>query len=156
MISLFMAFSFSEKIFISSLLGSKSHFKYLVQIGQELQHRGHTIEFISYSHNVDYVKDNLNITTKIITPNNQLLDESNSNWSKIESESQLYHFLGSWILHDYSKTYKQLAMIFQSEKPDMVICDFFAVSCSDVAKKLNIPLIIGIQNIDSGCNHYTK
>lgn len=147
----FFAFAISEKIIISSLFGSKSHFKYLVQIGRELQHRGHSIQYISFSHNVKYVRDNFNFTTQLIKQNIQLPDYYFGNLDKVESEYQLNQILGKWLINDYKENYLQLSSMFKSEKPDVVICDFLAIACSDAAKKLNIPLIVGIQSIDAHC-----
>jgi hypothetical protein len=122
-------------ILISAYFGTRSHVKFILEISQYLQNIGHNITFATAENNLKWA-DGYNITK---------ISMGKADNPKITLDKGLAGTLPSM----YDQFYPHYKRIIEVTKPDVVFCDFFSAACIDYCQENRIPLIIGLQALDS-------
>ncbi|KAI9294529.1 UDP-Glycosyltransferase/glycogen phosphorylase, partial [Neoconidiobolus thromboides FSU 785] len=73
----------------------------------------------------------------------RILEKSTEDSAKIMKKT-----FGPLFARNYDLTFQNFKDYIMETKPDLLVCDFFAHSCIDLAKHLGIPLITGYQTTD--------
>ncbi|KAJ9081913.1 hypothetical protein DSO57_1009904 [Entomophthora muscae] len=133
--------------------GTMSHIKPLLEVGNVLRERNHTVV---YAVAEQYVKFNKGYNFPVVS-----LGKSFDDMEHLEAQMTMYQAshqepdagrllesLGRVFVESYKVIYPQLSKTVDQERPDVMICDFFSPACRDVALMKGIPLITGLQSID--------
>ncbi|KAI9293332.1 UDP-Glycosyltransferase/glycogen phosphorylase [Neoconidiobolus thromboides FSU 785] len=145
-------------IVLHSSFGGRSHIKSLLEIGDVLAKRGHSITYATIHDNIRFtsgynIKNYTLGSTETDTEMEKLL-RAKVKQMIAQSPSELNpkylaKSLGSFFSKYYEDTFLPLKEYLIETKPDLVVCSFFAISCIDLAKHLKLPLIIGYQSTDN-------
>jgi len=142
-------------IVLSVILGTKSHAKTILYIGEEMLKRGHEVVYMSTLLSAKYAQD-FNISTIVLkTPENiqdseQKMKEFQEKLLKFRSTltqdisiaksiSTVFNIIANDL---YEKAVFGLLDAFQKRKPDLVICNFMGMACVDVCAHLNISYVV--------------
>ncbi|KAI8910358.1 hypothetical protein EDD86DRAFT_275424 [Gorgonomyces haynaldii] len=141
-----MLFVQALKVSFSMLVGSRSHVEPYLSIGQELDHRGHHVQF---HHTVEFesMLENRPFLQPVLVPNLQSQSTVQTIVERLAKDPSLQgpHSIATamkTIFEAYPEMYAVYYSIFQQEKPDLVFCTAFVLGCVDAANDLNRPVIV--------------
>jgi hypothetical protein len=140
-------------IALSSTFGSRSHVKYLFEIAQHLRSRGHNIIYAAPKGNFKFSKP-YNYTEYdiggIIRNSRELMKAVDFEEMMKDSMKAMANNFSNVTTYFYEETFNNYEKFYESQKIDLIICDFFSPVCMDSARKSNIPLIGGFQGLSFG------
>jgi UDP:flavonoid glycosyltransferase YjiC (YdhE family) len=140
-------------IALSSTFGTRSHVKYLFEIAQYLRNRGHNIIYAAPQGNFKFIKP-YNYTQYdiggIVHNSRELMKAVDSEEMIKNSMSVMSKQFGNITTYYYEETFNNYEKFYESQKIDLIICDFFSPVCIDSARKSNVPLIGGFQALSFG------
>ncbi|KXN67767.1 glycosyltransferase family 1 protein, partial [Conidiobolus coronatus NRRL 28638] len=133
---------------VSITYASRSHVKFLLEILEVVNKRGHRITYLSmddekrFGKGYNYTHYSLGNVKKSLTVSNGMepYTRNDNMFTKMTGmREDLANFYGT-SFPVYEKFYRE-------EKPDLMVCDFAANSCVDSAAKNTIPMVIGSQSL---------
>ncbi|KAJ9078019.1 hypothetical protein DSO57_1011066 [Entomophthora muscae] len=135
-------------IIIHSSEGSRSHIKPILEISELLLARGHSVTYAAAEEKLNYAKG-YTIKTHSLGKYGKPDSSPFTNLQEMGKTSEgMVAIVQSLLLIGYEKTVQSLGDYLDNNKCDLLICDFAAGACSDIAQERGIPLIIGLQAID--------
>jgi UDP:flavonoid glycosyltransferase YjiC (YdhE family) len=140
-------------IALSSTFGSRSHIKYLFEIAQHLRNRGHNIIYAAPQENFKFSKSYNYTEYDIggITYNLRDLMKAFDVEKMIKDNPKILpNIFTNTLTYYYEETFGNYERFYESQKIDLIICDFFSPVCMDSARKSNVPLIVGFQGLNFG------
>ncbi|KAJ9063639.1 hypothetical protein DSO57_1038771 [Entomophthora muscae] len=136
-------------------MGGRSHIKAMLEVGQTLGERGHSVQYVALDDNLRFAKGYSNIQRvglghkgHFVDTQMQVLDSFCSGKLGDEYRMAFVAAVMEWIRMSYRREYLPLLEHVKQEKPDMMVCDNFAYACLEIAEANSIPLMIGIQALD--------
>lgn len=135
-------------IVIHSSEGSRSHIKPIFEISELLLARGHSVTYVASEEKLAYAKGYA-INTHSLgrfgkPPSNPFANIV----EKGKTSQGMVDIVQGLLLTGYEKVVEGLGDYLDKQKCDILVCDFAAGACSDIAQERGIPLIIGLQAID--------
>jgi UDP:flavonoid glycosyltransferase YjiC (YdhE family) len=140
-------------IAISSTLATRSHVKYLFEIVQHLSDKGHNIIYAAPRESFEFSKPYNYTEYDIggITYNLRDLMKSVDTEEMLKGSSKfMSKFTYNIFSYYYEETFNIYERFYESQKIDLIICDFCSPACMDSARKNNVPLIVGFQGLSFG------
>ncbi|KAJ9057553.1 hypothetical protein DSO57_1021626 [Entomophthora muscae] len=149
-------------ILIHSSMGGRSHIKAMLEVGQTLGERGHSVQYVALDDNLRFAKGHYNIQRvglghkgHFVDTQMQLLDSACAGKLGNECRMGVFNVSLEWFRMSYRSEYLPLLEHVKQEKPDVMVCDKFAFACQEIAEVNSIPLAIGIQALDFA-SHYNS
>ncbi|KAJ9057554.1 hypothetical protein DSO57_1021627 [Entomophthora muscae] len=151
----FLGGSLGSSILIHSSVGGRSHIKAMLEVGQTLAERGHSVRYAALTDNMRFTQGYPNISqaalglkgffTKTVV---ERLDFECGNEVGSSFAACFGRVVIWWISESYRMEYMPLLEHVEKDMPDLMVCDFFANACLDIAEAHAIPLVMGIQALD--------
>ncbi|KAI9291106.1 UDP-Glycosyltransferase/glycogen phosphorylase [Neoconidiobolus thromboides FSU 785] len=160
----FLTCIYCYNILLHSGYGGRSHIKSVLEISDLLVLRGHQVKYLGLEDNLDYLKG-YNITGHLLGPplqkdQKQIQHEMKLTIMNKESRSNPMKAMANSVFPlmelNYDQTYLSLKQYILNnfDLIDLMICDFIANACIDLAKQYSIPLIVTMQTTDGlGITH---
>ncbi|KAJ9081918.1 hypothetical protein DSO57_1009909 [Entomophthora muscae] len=141
------------KVLVHFDFGTMSHINPLLEVGNALRARNHSVVYAAADHNEKYNKP-FNFTfaslgTTLSSPDDgrSMMKELFKKRTRVNADI-VFDVFPELISASYEAVYPQLTKVVEAEKPDVIMCDFFSPGCRDVAIMQGIPLVTGFQSID--------
>ncbi|KAI8072919.1 hypothetical protein BC940DRAFT_291930 [Gongronella butleri] len=130
-------------IVVSTMIGGVSHTRWILEVCDILQQRGHNITFVSRDHQIHLAKPYLGFKRHSLGPSVIPADDRNlflafSKLSQAQVFAQARQFFNVALKKDYPLYIEYL----KEQKPDAVICDALNEACIEATVTLRIPLVI--------------
>ncbi|KAJ9068525.1 hypothetical protein DSO57_1027868 [Entomophthora muscae] len=142
------------KVLLHSEMGGRSHNKAVLEIGQVLQEREHVVMYASSDSN-EYLAREYAVPFrhlgKLEAGDERLREEFRATLRErkhVDPLSVGSGFFVDMVGRTYNSTFPRLSRLVESEQPDVMICDYLAPACRDVANMYGIPLVTTLQTID--------
>jgi hypothetical protein len=130
-----------KTIVLCSMLGGKSHIKYMLEISKTLADRGHHIIYASSEDQTHWARP-YNFTEYSFGPN-PVSDELNRQVTQSLSMDTLSLDTINILTHagtiiNYHMVFEGLVKLFKQQKVGLVVCDFLVIACMDAANHMNV------------------
>ncbi|KAI0234160.1 hypothetical protein L0F63_000251, partial [Massospora cicadina] len=135
-------------VLIHSSEGSRSHIKFILEISEILLQRGHNVTYVASQEKLKYAKGYAVNTHSLgsfgVRDPNYLRRLQHLG----KSSQGMVYILNNLFLSHYERILEGLEAYLDHHPCDVMVCDFAAGACSDLAQERGIPLLIGLQAID--------
>ncbi|KAJ9080751.1 hypothetical protein DSO57_1021684 [Entomophthora muscae] len=138
------------KLVIHSSVGGRSHARAMLEVGQVLVERGHSVVFAALDENLRF-GDGYNMSR--VSLGSLQFSDMRTKLQELMADNtnlmgRMMDMLGPILARFYAAEYASLWRVLE-DKVDLVVCDIAANACLDIAKAQGIPLVIGLQTTDS-------
>ncbi|ORX46111.1 UDP-Glycosyltransferase/glycogen phosphorylase [Hesseltinella vesiculosa] len=140
-------FRVPKKIGFHAVGGGSSHYFWVLEIFEELKRRGHEVAFYTRGDSLKFA-DAYSVEAHQIGGHDNFLVLKPSNDAPRHLQHQhplpmrFNKNLMPHVLKDYAIECEQLEALFTKDRPDLMLCDMFAVACFDTARIMGIPTIM--------------
>ncbi|KXN68405.1 glycosyltransferase family 1 protein [Conidiobolus coronatus NRRL 28638] len=133
---------------VSITYASRSHIKYLLEILKDVSKKGHRITYLSMEEDKRFAKG-YNYTHYSLGNIKKSVSETDGMEPASRDDSTFKNVAGlsQALANYYKESFPVYEKFYREEKPDLMICDFVAISCVDSAAKNTIPMVMGFQSL---------
>ncbi|KXN68650.1 glycosyltransferase family 1 protein, partial [Conidiobolus coronatus NRRL 28638] len=128
--------------------GSRAHARYLLELSEVLISRGHHVTYLC-SKDTSRYSIGYNVSNYVVSHVQQ--NSKTLMYQPFTRNSRPFDFSGppgKHLTDIYADSFPNYEKVYMDKKPDLIICDFFSLSCIDSAVKFSIPMIIGYQSLN--------
>ncbi|KAJ9081916.1 hypothetical protein DSO57_1009907 [Entomophthora muscae] len=141
------------KVIIHFDYGSLSHIKPLMEIGNILRNRNHSVIYaasaLNEKYNEPYAFEYAPLGKGFFDPvffRNRMDVLRGARQSR--GGGMVFASLTHSLPISYEDVYPRLSHVVDQTHPDVMICDFFSPACRDVAEMKGVPVVMGFQSTD--------